>query len=483
MSISHQIKRSFLVSTAVLSVAGAPATHAADPAATLPTQQELFDKINALQAEVQELRQITQQQANQAAGEQNATAAALSRDAEKFDRFGLEAFHGLHADYSDGRLVIRDDSGHFLLHPWFQSQFRYEATYREDGKNGGRDADTQAGFELRRVKMGLDGFVFTPDLTYRFQWQVDRKSGETLLEGASGQYRLPNSPFYAIVGQFKGPLDHEQILASRYLTATDRTLSNDLFTGGEGFLQGAGGGFDNGGPVRAQLVYTDGRLSLNTNFENYPTGANTADYGAAGRVEFKAFGKWKDYDFSTGAYGASADFLVAGAGADYSEAGDTHAITHIIDIDYGARNGFAFYGAYTGRAFSHAAIGSIGTIGGTTGSAVGTNGYDWSARAQISYALNSRWEPYGQYEFIHLDPSNLPAHARNQIQAIRLGVNYYLYGPVARISAEGVYMPGGSPISDDGNGTLATGAATKTSGFTTGGGNELIFRLQFQLAL
>jgi hypothetical protein len=475
---------SALALTGAIAMTAASGARAADPAPAQPSSQELLDKVNQLQAEVKQLKATVEKQQQAApAADQGATSAALSRDAQTYDRFGLEPIHGLHATYSDGRFVIQDDAGLFSLHPWVQSQFRYEATYRDHFKKAGTSADEQNGFELRRVKFGLDGSIFTPNLTYRLQWQVDRTSGEFLLEGASGQYHLPNTPFYVIAGQFKDPLDHEQLLASRFLTASDRTLTNDLFTGSEGFVQGAGGGFDNGGPVRAQVVYTDGRLSLNTNFENYPTGANPSDYGVAGRVAVKFFGKWADYDFSTGAYGATEDFLVAGAGADYTEAGDTHAITHVIDVDYGAKSGFAFYGAYTGRAFNHEAIGSIGTIGATTGKAIGANGYDWSGRAQISYAINSRWEPYGQYEFIYLDKSDLPALAKNQIQVIRAGINYYLYGPVARITAEANYLPGGSPISDTGNGILATGAATKTAGFSQGGGNEFIFRVQFQLAL
>ena len=154
----------------------------------------------------------------------------------------------------------------------------------------------------------------------------------------------------------------------------------------------------------------------------------------------------------------------------------------MIDVDYGTKAGFAFYGAFTGRAFGHAAIGSIGSIGGTTGKAIGTNGYDWSGRAG-SYAINSKWVSYGQYEFIYLDKDNLPAGTKNQIQVIRTGINYYLTSQFAGISAEADYLRGGSPINDTGNGILATGAATKTSGFTQGGGNEFIFRVQFQLAL
>ena len=112
--------------------------------------------------------------------------------------------------YTDGRFVIQDDAGQFSLHAWAQSQFRYEATYRDNAKGGGVHADTQDGFELRRVKFGFDGFIFTPDLTYKFQWQVDRTTGQTLLEGAWAIH-LPNTPFYVIAGQFKAPLDHEQL--------------------------------------------------------------------------------------------------------------------------------------------------------------------------------------------------------------------------------------------------------------------------------
>ena len=244
-----------------------------------------------------------------------------------------------------------------------------------------------------------------------------------------------------------------------------------MFSGGEGFVQGASIGYENSGPFRGELAFTDGKLSLNTNFEQFPVGANTADYGVVGRADFKIFGNWKDYDFSTGAYGATDDFLVVSAGADYTEAGDTHSITHVIDFDYGSKSGFALYGAYTGRAFSHTAIGSVGANGGTTGKTVGTNGYDWGFRGLASYAIDKTWEPYAGYEYIHFDSDNLPGGSQNSVHVIRAGINYYLLGPVARISLEADYLPEGSPVSDTGNGILGTGAPTKTSGFSHGGGS------------
>lgn len=466
-----------------IALGGTRSVRAEDAAPTQPSQQQLLEKINALQDEVQQLKQVTQQQQKQQDATSRkvdeSTAAALQQHAD-----GSNPQGGFTAGYSDNRFTLQSPDKRFVLRPWLQLQTRYDATYRDDVQHGGKDPDTQTGFELRRLKFGFDGNAITQDFTYMFQFAVDRKSGTLSLEQAYGRYKIDGSPVYIKGGQFKEPLDHEQLLASRNLTAVDRTLTNDLFANAEGFVQGvATGYYDTDTPVRAELAFTDGQRSANTNFQDFSVGGNTADYGAAARAEYKVFGDWTDYDRSTGAYGTKSDFLVVGAGADYTEAGDTHTLTHIADVDYGLKNGVAFYGAYTGRAFSHAAIGSIGTNGGTTGKAVGTNGYDWSFRGQVSYAIDRHWEPYAQYEYIWLDQNNLPVGARNEIQVLRAGVNYYLLGTTARLSVDGNYLPGGSPISDDGIGILSTGKATKQTGFAHGGGNEFILRAQLQLNL
>jgi hypothetical protein len=446
-----------------------------------PTNQELLDKVNALQAQVEQLKghQQMKEELDRVAGDK-ASADAVQADADR--RSNLLAPEGFTAGYTNERFLIQSSDGRYVLHPWLQLQFRDVTTYRDDAQHNGRDSDTQNGFEIRRLKFGFDGNAVTPDLTYLLQFAVDRKTGILSLEQAFGKYRLPNTGgLYLKGGQYKEPLDHEQLLASRYLTAVDRTLTNDLFTNSEGFVQGVSIGFDNGGALRGEFAFTDGQRSANTNFQDFST--TPADWGVAGRAEYKFFGNWADYDRTTGAYDSKSDFLVAGAGADYTEAGDTSSFVHVIDANYGNTRGLGLYGAYTGRSFNHAAIGSIGSNGGTTGKTIGTDGYDWSFRGQVSYAIDTHWEPYAQYEYIHLDHSNLPAGARNDIQVLRAGVNYYFHGTQARLTFDVNYLPDGSPVSDDGIGLLATGAATKTTGISHGGGNEVIVRAQFQIAL
>lgn len=471
--------RLFAVSSIALSFPFASVSRA-EPGSPVNAQQALIDRVDALQAQVKALQLQLQQTRPGDQQNDRHDAAALRQEADRASGSDTPSSSLFTAGYHNGRFVIQSTDGSYVLHPWLQLQARYETSYRKRGADGGRFADTQSGFEIRRLKLGFDGSVISPDLTYMFQFAADRKTGTVALEQAFGKYHLPGTPFYLKVGQYKEPLDHEQLLASRYLTAIDRTVTDDLFFNGEGFVQGASVGFENGGALRGVLAITDGQRSGNTGFQSFPT--NPANYGLAGRADLKLLGNWHDYDRTTGAYGVSGTFLVLGAGGDYTEAGDTHVITHVADVSFGNAQGFALYGAYTGRAFQHAALGSLGTDGGTTGKTPSSNGYDFSFRAQASYAIDEHWEPYAQYEFIHLDARGVPSGANHDVQVLRAGANYYLFNTQARLSFDVSYLPDGSPLGDDGNGILPTGASPK-SGAVSHGGGEVVFRTQLQLAL
>ena len=456
-------------------------TVAAGPA-TQPSQQDILRKIDALQAEVEQLKiQAQSQKEREQRQETLQTSAALQDEAEAAIPFSLQ-LEGFTAGYSDGKFLIQSADKRYVLHPWIQLQVRNVTTYRQDALgSAGKNDDIENGWEIRRLKFGFDGNVINPDLTYWLQLAADNKTGAFVLEQAWGKYRLAPTAFFLRAGQFKAPLDHEQLLTSRYLTAAGRMLTDDLFANSEDFVKGASAGFDNNGPLRAELAYTGGDRNTNTSFQPFPT--NNANWGVAGRGEWKLSGDWSDYDRSTGAYNAAHNYLALGAGADFTQAGDTATLVHVIDADFGTRQGFGLYGAYLGRYFQNAAIGSVGNSGATRGNVPASTGYDWTLRGQISYAINSHWEPYAQYEYIRLDPINLPAGVRNDLHAIRAGVNYYLFNTEARVTLDITYLPNGTPVSDEGAGLLATGSSTRTAGITRGGGNELVFRAQLQLAL
>ena len=136
----------------------------------------------------------------------------------------------------------------------------------------------------------------------------------------------------------------------------------DVFANGDAFVQGVTLIYDHGGALRAEGGITDGLRSSNTNFQDYPT--TTADWGAAARVEYKLFGNWKDYDRMT-AFGDKDSVLVIGAGADYTEAGDTGQFTHDVDIVYKTPNSLSIYGGYLGR-YTRDNQGSPGSNGGSS---------------------------------------------------------------------------------------------------------------------
>ena len=438
-----------------------------------PTLQDLLDKVNALQAEVDQLKaereQERQERRSELAARTKPTADAVRVDADRHGRLvDLDTFT---AGYMPDRgFMLRSDSRDFMLHPFVVLQFRNNTTYRENGKSGGR-SDLENGFEVRRLKFGADGNLFNQNLTYQFIGSVDRHGGAVTLEDAWTRYQFTNSPFYVRAGQLRDPLDHEQIVFAPFLLTVERSLADDIFTGADGLVQGVGVGFDRDGPIRGEFVFSDGLRSQNTNFQDFPTAGIASDWGVAGRVDWKLSGDWKQYS-SFSALNAKKTLAVLGAGADYTEAGDTQQLTHAVDAQLDCLCGLSLYGAYLGRYVNHNG-GPPGTNGGSATALRTTDTYDSSVRAEAGFLLTRHFEPFVRYEYIRFDSAELPSTTRrNFIHEFTAGCNYYFAGQRARLSADLSYLPDGSPVTDDGSGVLMDN-----------GTNEVVIRAQFQLIL
>jgi hypothetical protein len=148
---------------------------AASARAQQPSQEELSNKINGLQSQIDELKEQLKQAQAERAAEVAATTQAVMRDAES--RSHPLSLDGVTATYTDGKFTLRTADGNFVLRPWLQFQLRNTTTYRQDVKQGGTGDDVQNGFEIRRLKLGLEGNVFSPDLSYNFIWAANRKDG------------------------------------------------------------------------------------------------------------------------------------------------------------------------------------------------------------------------------------------------------------------------------------------------------------------
>lgn len=442
---------------------GATAANAAEP-----SQQELMDQVKALQAKVERLEaQQQQQQATAATAPQKGEAATVDsvlRDADRRSQFLQPS--GFTAGVDRGRIVIRSEDGNFEFHPEFQFQARYAFSYREEDNDNpvNGNANVQDGFEIPRMKMAFDGHAFSPNLLYRFQW--DSRNGSSLtLEDAFITYKFADN-LAVKLGQYKDVTFHEEITSSKRQLAVDRSLVNETIGGGQtDYIQGVALIWDNGSrglPLRAEVGYTDGPNTDNTNFTD--SGGNSAfglanpNWGAYGRVEYLAMGNWSEYDDFT-SMGNDQALLVLGAGAFYAEAGGSKALFHTIDAQFETAGPLSLYAAYLG-------VYRDPSGGNTEGSF-----YDFGFLAQAGYMLSDQVELFARYDFTDLDTPT--ASGENQFHEITAGVNYYFRGHAAKFTADVSWLPNGAPVGSQDADILAP----------TGGDDEIVIRAQFQLLL
>jgi hypothetical protein len=441
-----------------------------------PSQQELMEQVKALRAKVERLEAAetsstrpSPQDTSAPAPASDDAAAQTLRDADSRSHF-LQTSGTFTAGYNKGKFLIQDDKGNFVLHPQLQFMPRWTANYRENAKRGGEDADFQSGFEIRRLKLGFDGNVFNPNATYMFLWATDRNSGNLILEEGWAKYAFKGGAlnnFAVKAGQFKDPFAHESLTSSKRLLAAERTLINDVFTGGDNFVQGASLAWDDGpegSPFRAEVAYTDGANGANQNFQDFP--ATKANFGVSGRLEYLAFGKWAQYeDFTTVDNKPGDRLLVIGAGVDLTEAGNNDTLLHTVDAQFES-GPLGLYAAYLGRSVEDARVGS-------GAAAADVNGYDWGFIVQAAYMVDKHLEPFVRYDFISFDDNLTAASVKEtDVHEFTVGFNYYYKSHNAKLTFDFSYLPNGTPVADSGADILASDDEA-----------EFLVRTQFQLLL
>ncbi len=367
------------------------------------------------------------------------------------------ALTGGMAGYDDTKgFVIQSANGDFLIHPWIQFMPRYVANYTKDGKAGGTKDTTDDGFEIRRLKLGFDGNLFGTSIDYLFLWATDRSTGSLNLEEAWAKYHFADQ-FATRIGQFKDPFAHEGLTSSKYLLAADRSYLDDVIGKADNYVQGISLIWDGGAnaPIRAEVAYTDGVGSANTNFQNNngdPT-VTGPSFAVAGRLDYKVFGDWKSYSDFT-ALGNAQDLLVVGGGFDVTQTGRRNDWRHTIDAQW-ETGPLSLFGAYIADYVQNGPAGSS---------------YDLGLQAQAGYLLSSQWEVFGRWDWTHFDKKTAPG-TRN-VNEFTAGVNYYLHKHNAKFTVDLTYLPKGAPLADKGSDVLANDGHT-----------ELMLRAQVQLLL
>ncbi len=447
------------VCVAVLACAVAPAR------AAEPTREELLEQIKDLQARVEQLEAKQQAAATTQAQSDDSVIERVIADAQRRSRLlmqDVELTAGF--DLGAGRFFIRSGDGNFLLVPGFLFQVRNVTNFNSGDTADNDDDDIENGFEIRRMRLIAQGNVFKPELTYRFQWESASNGGTVFLQDAFVNYQFARD--WAIqVGQFYDPHVHEQTTLDPFLLAADRSLVNALLGGGQtDRVQGAMVIFDDRDRWRAMAALHDGFNSDNTDFTDESGGSSAflgvtnTDFGVAGRVEHFFSGTRKAYNDFT-ALGTTEDLLVLGAGADFSQGGDSDALFHTIDLQYENTSGLGLYGALHGVSRD---------VGAGSPVPAGTY-YDWGALAQGAYLFGRSLEGFVRYDVSFLDDDALPAGAEDTVHEITVGANYYFQGHKVKLTLDVNWLPNGSPSAVPGLGYLATDD------------DQVVFRAQLQL--
>lgn len=485
-----QVSRPLTAALLSAAVAGlASVASAADQPASQASPQDTAQELRALRARIDQLeKQQKEQQLKQDAAAQQATVNSVLSDADHrsklFDNVGFSA------GYKDNRFFIGSDDGNFTLRPWYHLQIREVTVERNNAKASGGD-DVQSGFEIRRMKIGLDGNMFSPDFTYLFNWATSRASSNVSVSGGGGgtvsnslggvpileeawvKYNFHGTPWSIKAGQIKDPLLHDQIVSSRYQQSAERSLTADVFANGDAFTEGATIIYDRKSWFRAEAGVNHGLRSANTNFQDFQT--NAYNFGVAGRAEFKVMGRWQDYS-QIGAVGTKEPLLVFGIGADASQRGHSTQTVGAADVMYGDPSGLNFYGALVDRYTNHnfgfqTQSGTGASITAPPASVLNTATNEYSLLAQAGYIIDQHLEPFGRYEYMHVEGT--AAGSRNYFQVLTAGVNYYFVGHRAKLTAEVQYLPQGIPFADGASDILASQK----------GRGEISAEVQFQLLI
>jgi len=440
-----------------------------------PSTADLMRQIDQLQSKVQQLESAQQQATSSAtttasragamAQSTNDTVERVLHDANKRSQL-MQFDEGFTAGFNNGRFMLGSADGNFTLMPFLQLQFRSTTNFTDNPSN------IENGFDLPRVKFGFDGNAFSKEFTYLFLWNSGENDGGggggLNLEQAWVRYEFNTEHTIGIrLGQFVDPVFHEQLVASQYQLAADRSLMNMIITGAnESYTQGVTMILTPADRVNIEFGFTDGVNTGNTSFRDFPTGPT--DFGVVGRAEFVLAGNPADSrKFS--AQGIKEDMVMIGFGGDWTQAGDTDNILHTADIQWTSESGFAVYGAYAGQYIRNGAgAGITGVTGGTDDT------YNWGAIGQVSYLFpDSSFELFGRYDFTHVENALATAGGgtENEFHEITAGMNYYFYGHNAKFTLDVTYLPSGAPAGVDQLGILSSDD------------NQFVARGQFQLML
>ena len=266
----------------------------------------------------------------------------------KTDATILNAKHGEESDVAQSRYKIgkgytlSSKDGRFSLQVRGRIQFRYDLEHYNT--TGTAAKDTVQSLQLRRMRLMLQGAVFSPYVKYHLQFGFSPRDMQNDLPNEPGSIR--RNPlrdariefdrlrdFTVWVGQFKAPFSRERMLSSANMNLVDRSTVNAEFNLdrdlGVQVMSKDLGGLGGRLAYYAGVFMGEGRNSF-----------DLTDSGMlyVGRFEVNPFGKFEDYSQGDLARSAKPGLSIGGAYAYQDRAHAARGNVGDYPIDRGTTN-------------------------------------------------------------------------------------------------------------------------------------------------
>ena len=365
---------------------------------------------------------------------------------------------GMTAGYDGEHFFIGSARGDFLMIISGLIQVRYTYNMRNGDRSDIQanwddehvDAFDQgeAGFNLPRAKVQFAGHVYSPRVTYALRLAVDSETNDVFADKLVVGYQIRDD-LWISAGEDKGPFLREELTEPQHQLAVERSLVNEVFTGG--IVQGVWLRWHPDEMVHVAAAVSDGMRSGERKGVEYDSDGNAiftnsskrfdqdnSDFAMTVRVDVKAAGEWAQMDDFAAWSGEPMAVFVGGAihwevretgddlvGDDFTTppalAGHTYDIfAWTVDGSIEC-NGANLYGAIVGANFEPEAPLTGDTFDVSPLGFVVQGGYQ---------VIPDEVEVFGRWEYIDLDVKNdvighFPS-VDDTINVLTFGANWYL---------------------------------------------------------
>ena len=439
-------------------VVGAALSGLAAPMVAVGQDGDVQAQIEALQAEVAQLR-AEQDQGwlnERRAEEVKSLVREVLADAETRASLMEE---GLVAGHDGSHFFLASPDDAFLMEIAGQLQFRYIYNTQDD-----RDEDVR-GFQLRRTKINFSGYIADPKLGYDLTLAVNRDDGAVEVEDAVISYAVTEN-LEVLAGQFKLPFLRQELISSKRQLAADRALATEYFT------------LDRSQQV--QLAYGSEAFKLFGAFsdggdESYDEFTETdTEYAFTGRLDVKLSGEWDQAKDTTAWEKDDAMGLFLGAAAHY-EATDEEAGNDFGDT-------FAWTADALWNAYPFGVMGAV--MGAHSDPDTGEGADAYGVVVEGGVHVTEQFEPFARWNWIDADGAEL-----SELQAATVGFNYYFRKHRAKFTLDAVWLYDAGIADSNGDGEINDAFSGLNQGALSDGlgllgddaEDELAVRAQFQL--